>query len=110
MKNYVQPGDVITIPAPEDVTGGKGVLVGSLFGIAAHDAASGSPVPVSRKGVFKMNKTSAQAWSVGAKIYWDGTAKECTTTATGNKLVGLATADAANPSEYGMVSLDGAAR
>ena len=35
MKNYVQPGNTITLTAPYTVASGDGLLVGSIFGIAA---------------------------------------------------------------------------
>lgn len=110
MKNFIQAGDNITVTAPYDVTAGGGVLVGSLFGIAVGDATSGDKVTIVRKGVFSHAKTSAQAWTFGAKIYWDATNKVFTTTATSNTLVGVAVAAAANPSATGKVLLDGAAR
>lgn len=110
MKNFIQPGDCITIAAPYDVVSGAGALVGSLFGVASGDALSGADVVLCRTGVFSMAKVSAQAWTVGAKIYWDDTAKLCTTVSTSNSLIGVATAAAANPSGTGDVLLDGAAR
>ena len=110
MKNYVQSGDVITVPAAADVASGQGHLVGSLFGIAQAAALSGADVPLVTQGIFEHAKTSAQAWTVGAKLYWDDTAKVFTTTASGNTLVGAAAAAAANPSATGLVLLDGAVR
>ena len=110
MKNYVQPGDNLTLPAPYDVKAGDGVLVGNLFGVATAGAAAGEPVTIVRKGAYDLKKISAQAWAVGAKVYWNDTAKECTTVASGNKLVGAAVNAAADPSDTGMVVLDGAIR
>jgi len=110
MKNYHQPGSSISVAAPADVASGAGVLVGSLFGIAGHDALSGAPVEIHFSGVYTLPKLEAQAWTVGAKVYWDDTNKHLTTAATGNKLVGAAVQAAANPSTTGVVRLDGAAR
>jgi len=110
MKNYIYSGEVVTVPASADVTSGLGHLVGSLFGVAQGDALSGASVSLVTRGVFSHAKTSAQAWTVGAKIYWDNTAKVFTTTATANTLVGVAHAAAANPSTTGEVFLDGAVR
>lgn len=110
MKNYIQPGDNITLAAPYDVPAGGGALVGTVFGVAQAAAASGADVVLVRRGVFEMAKTSAQAWTVGAKIYWDNTNKVCTTAASGNTVVGAAAAAAANPSATGMVLLDGMIR
>ncbi|HGG04732.1 MAG TPA: DUF2190 family protein [Aliiroseovarius sp.] len=110
MKNYIQPGDTVTVAAPADVLSGAGVLVGALFGVAAYDALTAADVEISRRGVFDLAKTSAQAWTQGAKIYWDNSAKVCTTTASGNTLIGVAVLAAANPSSTGRVLLDGATR
>ena len=107
MKNYIQAGENITVAAPADVNAGDGVLIGSLFGVATGKALSGANVTIVRRGVFTLPKTSAQAWTVGAKIYWTGT--ECTTTASGNTLIGLAIQAAADPSATGTVLLDGGA-
>ena len=41
-------------------------------------------------GVFDITKVGSQAWTVGAKIYWDDTNKRCTTVATDNTLIGVA--------------------
>ena len=90
MKNFVQEGDILTVVAPAAVLSGAGVLVGTIFGIAQTDAASGSEVAIKRKGVFTHAKTSAEAWTIGAKVYWDNTAKVCTTTVGTNVLIGVA--------------------
>lgn len=105
MKNFIQPGDAVTIPAPADVVSGAGVLAGTLFGVAEHDALSGEDVTINTSGVYDMAKVSAQAWTVGAAIYWDNTAKLATTVATSNTLIGNAVAAAANPSATGRVLL-----
>lgn len=107
MKNYVQPGDRVTLAAPYDVTSGAGCLVGTLFGVASCTVLSGADVVLETEGVFDLAKTSAQAWTVGAAIYWDDTNKVCTTTASGNTLIGKALAVAANPSATGRVRLNG---
>ena len=90
MKNYVQPGATLTLTAPYAVTSGDGLLVGSIFGVAAGDAASGATVEAALTGVFDLTKIGSQAWTVGAKVYWDDTNKRCTTVATDNTLIGVA--------------------
>lgn len=107
MKNFVQSGDRVTVAAPYDVTSGAGCLVGTLFGVASYTALSGADVVLATEGVFDIAKTSAQAWTLGAAIYWDDTNKVCTTTASGNTLIGKALAVAANPSATGRVRLNG---
>lgn len=107
MKNYIQPGDTVTVSAPATVASGAGVLVGSLFGVACGAAASGAEVEVKTTGVFELPKTSALAISVGDLIYWDNTAKEVNKTNT-NKAIGVAVSAAANPSASVLVRLNGA--
>lgn len=108
MKNFLQPGDTITVTAPYDVDSGGGVLVGDIFGVAAFAAKSGETVEIKTTGVFEIAKTSAQAWSsVGTAIYWDNSNKVVTSTASTNKLIGVNLAAADNPSATGIVRLNG---
>ena len=90
MKNYIQPGHAITLAAPYDVVSGAGLLVGSIFGVASHDALSGAEVETQLTGVIDLAKVASQAWTAGAKVYWDNTAKRVTNVASGNTLVGVA--------------------
>lgn len=92
MKNFVQRGDVISVTAPANVSAGAGVLVGSIFGVAVNTALSGAPVEIATRGVFDLTKAGSQAWTVGVRVYWDDTAKNCTTNASTNKLIGVAVA------------------
>src|SRR4051812_45718125 len=97
MKNFVQPGDTITLTAPYARTSGQGALVGSIFGIAVNDVANGASGEFLTEGVVDLDKVSAQAWAVGNLIYWDDAAKLSTTVPTSNKLIGVAVAVAGNP-------------
>ncbi len=110
MKNYVSKGDNITVAAPAALNSGDGVLVGSLFGVASRTVASGAKVAIVVEGVFTLPKVGSQAWTVGAKVYWDATNKRCTTVATGNTLIGVATAAVAGGANdtTGTVRLNGA--
>ena len=108
MKNYIANGNVVTMTAPYAVNSGDGLLVGSLFGVAQTTAAIGASVEAVVDGVVDLTKVSAQAWAtVGLLIYWDGAAKNATTTSTSNKLIGVNIATAANPSATGRVRLNG---
>lgn len=110
MKNFIQQGDHLDIVAGADLTSGQGLLTGQIFGVVQGDTLTGATAVLVRKGVFEMPKTSAQAWTVGARIYWDDTNEVCTTTASGNTLIGAAVEAAANPSDTGIVLLDGTIR
>lgn len=105
MKNYIQPGENLTVPAPANVSAGDPVMVGSLFGVVQGDALSGADVVIVTKGVFELTKLEAQAWTVGAKVYWDADNSRTTTVASTNTLIGVAAAAAANPSTTGRVRL-----
>lgn len=108
MKNYVQRGDVLTIPAPYNVSSGGGALVGSIFGVAAGDALSGASVDLATTGVFTLPKVDALAVSIGDVIYWDNSAKNVNKTSSGNTKIGVAVTAAANPSATVNVRLNGA--
>jgi predicted RecA/RadA family phage recombinase len=110
MKNYVQTGDVLTLTAPYLRTPGQGALVGSIFGVATNDVASGAAGEFKLGGVHDLDKVSAQAWTAGALIYWDDATKLATTAAAAgaNTLIGTAILAAANPSATGRVRLNGA--
>lgn len=106
MKNYVQPGETITVVATAPMTAGLGYLFGAMFGIATTSGQIGDQVELQTEGVFDVNKVSAQAWTVGARIYWDNAAGNFTTTVGSNTLVGVAVLAAQNPSSTGRVRLN----
>jgi len=105
MKNFIQTGSHMTFTADADLTGGQGKIVGALFGVVQGDAVTGEPYTLVTEGVFELPKTEAQNWTVGVKVYWDDTNSRMTTAASGNTLVGVAAAAAANPSTAGLVRL-----
>ncbi|MEN6306101.1 MAG: DUF2190 family protein [Armatimonadia bacterium] len=113
MKNFVQDGDVITVTVAAgsdavDLASGDGYLIGSLFGVATHAAAIGARVELALKGVFTLSKTTSQAWTVGAKAYWDASTGKVTTTAGSNKQIGVVIAAAGSNDTTGTVLLTGA--
>lgn len=72
MKNYIAPGEVVTLPAPAPgVSSGDVVQVGAFVGVAAYDAATGEDVEVALTGVFELPKGAEQI-NVGDRCYWDG--------------------------------------
>jgi predicted RecA/RadA family phage recombinase len=105
MKNFIQQGDNLTLTSPYDVASGGGFLVGSIFSVASAAAKSGEAVVGVTKGVFALAKATGEAWTVGAKLYWDNTNKRLTTTASSNTLVGVATAAAQSGDTSGNIKL-----
>jgi predicted RecA/RadA family phage recombinase len=90
MKNYIQPGVNLTLPAPYNLISGDPAKVGEIFGVASQDAPIGNNVDLVTEGVFTLTKVAANAFTIGAKAYWDDTARLITSTASGNMLVGVA--------------------
>lgn len=91
MRNFVQPGDTITVTAPYAVSGGDGCLVGVLFGVACGTAASGAQAELATEGVFDLTalSTDTASGTVLVAAYWDNTEKRITTTDSGNTKVGV---------------------
>lgn len=91
MQNFVSPGDVVQFTAPSGgVTTGLGYLIGGQFVVATNTVAVGLPFEGAARGIFDLVKNTGEAWTEGALIYWDNTAKKCTTTATSNTHIGYA--------------------
>jgi predicted RecA/RadA family phage recombinase len=110
MKNKVQKGDTITVAAPFTVSGGQGVMVGALFGVAAHDAANGASLELARTGVFDLTALQSDTGAQGTKMYWDAANRRLTTTATSNTLVGCLTSAKGGSDVTARVLLDGVVR
>lgn len=98
MKNFVQPGQTITVDAPiGGATSGDGVLIGALFGVAAYSAPAGAPLEIATGGVFSLPKPTDTPFTVGAKLYWNAAAKAVTSAPDGAAWIGVAV-EAANAS------------
>ena len=109
MKNFIQAGRTVTVPAP---TGGAlssdPVLVGSLFGVAAYTAAQGAPLEIQTEGVFDLPKAASITFAIGDKVYFDPVAETVTSVATGGtKLIGQALAVAGSADTLARVRLPG---
>ena len=110
MRNHIQPGNVLTFTAAAPVKSGDGVTMGALFGVAATDAATGQEFEAAVVGVYRLPKAGDDI-AAGARVYWDASEGEVTTTDdTGsNRPIGAAT-EAAGPSAATVaVRLDGVA-
>ena len=108
MKNYIQKGDIITVPAPAGgIASGEGAIIGNIFGIAAYAAAVGDPVELSTVGIYQLPKATAAVLTVGARVAWDNTAKNINVPGTGRFPVGIATEAAGNGITSVAVRLDG---
>jgi predicted RecA/RadA family phage recombinase len=110
MKNFIQNGDMISAIAPVGgIASGQGIVVGSLFGVAAKAAAEGEGVEIATVGVYELPKAPATAIAQGARVAWDDTAKQVALPGTGLYPVGIATEAAGNGATTVRVRLDGVA-
>lgn len=109
MKNFIQPGIDLEITAAADVASGAGVLIGKMFGVAVVDIAEGARGNIVLTGVYSLPKAPSQAWTVGAKIFWDDAENRCTTVSTSNTLIGAAVEPVAGGAgdTIGIVRLNG---
>ncbi len=108
MRNLrMQSGENLTLLAPYAVSGGQGMLVGLIFGIASTAAALGASVAVSTLGVYDITKAAGQAFGVGAAVYWDNAARNVTTVAADNTKIGVTIAAAAAGDAVAQVRLNG---
>ena len=110
MKTYIQNGHVITVPTPAGgIASGEGLIVGNIFGIAAHSSAEGDLLELATTGVYKLPKAIAAVLTVGARVAWDNTAKQANTPGAGRFPIGIATEAAGNGITSIAVRLDGVA-
>jgi predicted RecA/RadA family phage recombinase len=91
---FVQQGDSVDFVASSDVNRGDVVVQGDLVGIATADVANGATGTITVEGVFDLTRDPAAAITAGEKLYWDAVNLRAVRTATGNKLIGKAVADA----------------
>ena len=108
MKNFVQPGNTISVIAPPGgVTSGDGVLIGNIFGVAGADAPAGTSVGLVTVGVFDLPKLGTETIDQGQRVYWDAANAHITEASTDNYPVGIASEAAGNGTTSVRVRLDG---
>ena len=72
MKNYIQRGEVIEVPAATSaVASGQVVVIGTLLAVANHPAAVGEPFNANLVGVYEVPKVPGAAIAQGDALYWD---------------------------------------
>ena len=97
-QNYIQSGDVMPhiVPASTTITSGDVVIIGLLVAVALGSGVADDTIQVKTKGVFSLNKltTSGNTFEQGDRVYYDTTAKKCTSDTTKTP-IGYAYAEAA---------------
>lgn len=109
MRNFIQPGNILTFTAPSGgVVSSGGYLIGQTFVVATGDADEGDPFEGQVTGVFELAKNNTLAWAEGQPLYWDDANSEVTTSdADGAVLIGSAAAAALQAATVGNVRLNG---
>ena len=109
MKNFVQEGKSLPLIAPYAVSSGGGAIVGSIFGVASTDLASGEDGAFQLEGVYSLTKSTAASsgGSQGAKAYFITSTKLVTAVSTSNTLIGVFTATCADGDATANVRLNG---
>ena len=121
--NYVQPGKILSLTTPGGgVVSGSPYKIGSLVVIAtvtvtADEVTADATIKFAAlvEGVVTVPKTTSggSAFVEGAKVYWDNSASKFTGAVisdSGDVVVGVATAAAADSATTGSVRLDGVVR
>ncbi len=70
LKNYLQPGDLLTVDAPRDYRSGEVVAIKDLAGIACHDVHIGGKLTISTSGLFELPKPSEETLNTGDHVYF----------------------------------------
>jgi predicted RecA/RadA family phage recombinase len=98
MKNFIQDGEYMPLPAPYARNSGEGALIGALFGVAVSNVANGANGVFHTKGVYTLVKDTAASsgGAVGTKAYWIAADKEVTAASAGNVLIGTFAATCAD--------------
>jgi predicted RecA/RadA family phage recombinase len=108
MKNFHQPGDVLTLIAPGGgVVSGNFYQIGGILVCATHDAAAGEEFTGKTTGVYRITKVAGTPWAQGALVYFDASTQSFSTSAVGNVKAGIAVAAADSAATGGLVRLDG---
>jgi predicted RecA/RadA family phage recombinase len=105
-QNFVQEGDQIPYTLVAEAVSGDTILIGKRVGIALKSGAIGDVIQLAVEGVFEVAKTTGQAWTVGALVYFDNTTKKYTTTVGSNELAGFITLPAISGDTIGYVKIN----
>jgi len=109
MKTFIQDGNIITVTAPANIASGDGVLVGSIFGVAAADVVTGDDIEIGTVGVYELPKLSTAVIAQGDRVAWNSSTGKVVVPATGMVPIGVATEAAGNGTATLSVRLDGIA-
>ena len=87
---FIHDGDTIDHTPSSAVSAGDVVVQTDLVGIAKQDIPAGELGSLAVTGVYDMPKATgtSTAMAAGAKVYWNATLQQVTTTSSGMKYLG----------------------
>ena len=87
---FIHDGNSIDYTPGANVSAGDVVVQNDLVGIAKLDIVANTLGALAVTGVFDVPKATGAGSGIaaGAKVYWNATAQQATTTASGNKYLG----------------------
>lgn len=107
MKNFIQEGQTLSFVAGADYSSGDPVILGALMGIVVADVLSGATGQAMVSKCAEVDKVSAQAWTMGQRVYFDVSLAKFTTVQDSDAhYAGVAIEAAANPSSTGKIKLN----
>jgi predicted RecA/RadA family phage recombinase len=86
---FIHDGKSIDYFSDTAIPAGSVIVHGSLVGVTKLDIPAGQLGAVHVVGVYDIVKSNV-AIPLGAKVYWDATAKQAVLNSTGNSLLGIA--------------------
>lgn len=97
---FLHEGNSVDYKPGADVAAGDVVVLNDLVGVAKLDIKANTLGALAVAGAFEFPKTTGAGTAItaGTKLYWDAVAKVATATVGANKIIGKATADAADAS------------
>lgn len=105
MTTKVDNGLSIDFTAAAAIASGAPVLLGAIVGLAVTSYNIGDSATAWLTGKHLVNKNVAEAWTLGAKLYWDNTNLVFTVTVGSNTFAGYAATAQANGDTTGEIIL-----
>lgn len=103
---YIQAGDYWDYTPSSAVAAGQVVLLNATVTIAPRDIAANADGSLALSGIWKVQKTTGEAWAAGEPLYWVAGTSKFTTTASTNKKAGVASKAAASGDTTGYLALN----
>lgn len=89
MKNFRQPGKIITVVATAAVVSGRMYQVGGLIGVATGSAAIGEEYELALLGVYRFAKDSGLVLAQGDAVDWENSSSSVVADAAGDFDAGI---------------------